>query len=391
MSCNYISSNNNRFYVAPEPSYGNVGALSAFKRISAVSLKARRQREHLSRRDKTGTRTFLGVPGDVKHQTTYELSSYMTGWTDQANPPVHSTLIEALMGGAGKRFAGAQVASAVGTRIATVAAHGLAPGQAVACNGELRFVTNIADALTVFVNAPFTTGASAGSILKPTYSFSPAGGCLRSVSIMDCWSPATAVNRILCGAAVDRLHLEVNGDFHEFRFGGMAADLLDSATFETGEAGLEQFPAEPDQLFFDYTLIPGHLGQAWIGSVANRVFTLASARLTVDNNVELRARAFGSSLPRGIAAGDREVRLDFSLYAQADEDTKALYQAARQRSPIGVMLQLGQQNGQLCGVFMKSVVAETPEFDDSEPRLVWNFQNCRAQGSGDDEIVVAFA
>jgi hypothetical protein len=55
------------------------------------------------------------------------------------------------------------------------------------------------------------------------------------------------------------------------------------------------------------------------------------------------------------------------------------------------MLQLGQQNGQLCGVFMKSVVAETPEFDDSEPRLMWNFQNCRAQGSGNDEIVVAFA
>lgn len=390
MSC-YISSNNNRFYVAAESDYGAVAEIAAFKRIPAVSLKARRQRERLARRDKTGTRTFLGVSGDVRHRTSYELNSYMTGWTDQSDAPVHGTLLEALLAGEGKRFAGGQIASAQDTRIATSSAHGLEPGQAIACNGEMRFVTNVVDDATVFVNAPFTNGAAAGSILTPTYSFWPGGRCMKSVSILDCWSPDGAVDRLIRGAAVDRLQLDVNGDFHEFRFAGQAADILDSATFETGEAGLEQFPEEPPSLHFDYTIIPGHLGQAWMGSVANRVFTLASARLTVDNNIDLRAREFGSALPKGIAAGDREVRLDFSLYAQADDDTKTLYQAARQRSPIGVMLQLGQQSGQLCGAFMKSVVAETPEFDDSEPRLMWNFQNCRAQGSGNDEIVLAFA
>jgi hypothetical protein len=390
MSC-YIASNNNRFYVAPEATYGDVAAMTAFRRIPAVSLKARQQRERLTRRDKTGTRTFLGVPGELRHRTSYELNSYMTGWTDQVKPPAHSTLFEALLGGGGRRFDGAEVAAVVGTRVTTTAPHGLEPGQAVACEGELRFAASVANELSLFVNAPFTNGVGAGSVLTPTYSFAPGGGCPRSISIMDCWSPDAAVNRMICGAAVDRLQMDVNGDFHEFRFGGVAADLLDSATFETGEAGMEQFPEEPELLYFDYTVIPGHLGQAWMGSIASRVFTLASAKLTVDNNIELRAREFGSAMPKGIAAGDRDVRLDFSLYAQADEDTKALYQAARQRSPIGVMLQLGQQSGQLCGVYMKSVMAETPEFDDSEPRLIWNFQNCRAQGSGDDEIVIAFA
>ena len=55
------------------------------------------------------------------------------------------------------------------------------------------------------------------------------------------------------------------------------------------------------------------------------------------------------------------------------------------------MFQLGQQQGQLCGVFLKSVMAEVPEFDDKETRLIWNFKNSRAQGIGGDEITIAFA
>lgn len=193
------------------------------------------------------------------------------------------------------------------------------------------------------------------------------------------------------GVGVDRLELDVNGDFHEFRFSGSAADVVDSASFVSGQAGLQQFPSEPASTGFDYTLIPGHLGQAWIGSVANQFYTLASAKVTLRNNLVLRSREFGQLLPRAIAAGERDVRLDFSVFAQDDSQTQALYQAARQQSPMSVMLQLGQQDGQLCGVFMKSVIAEVPEFDDSETRLIWNFRNCRAQGVGDDELFIALA
>ena len=54
------------------------------------------------------------------------------------------------------------------------------------------------------------------------------------------------------------------------------------------------------------------------------------------------------------------------------------------------MFQLGQDSGQLFGLYMKSVVPEVPEFDDSETRLQWKFRSCRAQGTLDDEFIVAF-
>ncbi len=73
-----------------------------------------------------------------------------------------------------------------------------------------------------------------------------------------------------------------------------------------------------------------------------------------------------------------------------DAQTEGLYQAARQRSPIPVMLQLGEQTNQLFGAYMPAMVPEVPEFDDSETRLQWKFRNDRAQGTVDDELYIAF-
>ena len=39
---------------------------------------------------------------------------------------------------------------------------------------------------------------------------------------------------------------------------------------------------------------------------------------------------------------------------------------------------------------MKSIVPEVPEYDDSESRVQWKILNCRAQGTADDEVVLAF-
>jgi hypothetical protein len=39
----------------------------------------------------------------------------------------------------------------------------------------------------------------------------------------------------------------------------------------------------------------------------------------------------------------------FELYSQTDPNTQGLYQAARQQSPISVMFQLGESQGQLVG------------------------------------------
>ncbi len=73
-----------------------------------------------------------------------------------------------------------------------------------------------------------------------------------------------------------------------------------------------------------------------------------------------------------------------------NDATHGLYQAARQESPISVMFQLGEAEGQLMGVYLKSVVPEIPEFEDGENRLKWTFRASRAQGTAEDEIAIAF-
>ena len=64
----------------------------------------------------------------------------------------------------------------------------------------------------------------------------------------------------------------------------------------------------------------------------------------------------------------------------ADAQTPALYQAARSRTPISVMFQLGEQITQLFGAQMPAMVPEVSEFDDSDTRLQWKFQKAGRRG-----------
>jgi hypothetical protein len=386
----YILSNNNRYYVALEASYGNAAAVSAVNRIPAVKLTAKQWPEKVQRKDKTGSRTFVGNPSGLRKQTSFQLTTYMTNWADQTTAPTHGPLFQACLGSAAMLFAGGTVASIPDpSKVAFAAPHGLTPGQAITSNGEMRFVSAIVDDHTVQLNAPFTITPAVSSAIGPTAVYKPATN-LASVTLFDYWSPGTSVQRILAGGALDQLTVRVNGDFHEFDFSGQAQDVVDSSSFQNGQCGLSTFPTEPSVGGINYSIIPGHLGQVWLGNVPNRFFTLTKAQVGFQNNLELRAREFGASLPLAISPGQRTVTLDFTLYQKDDAGTQALYQAARQISPINVMLQLGQQAGQLFGIYMKSVIPQVPEFDDTDQRQQWQFQTCRAQGSVDDEIFVAF-
>jgi len=386
----YISSSENRFYVALEQSYGTAGTVAAANRIPAVKLTAKQRQEKVERKDKTGSRTFAGNPAGLRKETTFELRTYMTNWADQNALPAYWPLFQACLGGGAMQSAGGAIASASdASTIGFSNPHGLSPGQAVVSGGEIRFAAAILNSQTVQLNAPFSVTPSSGAPTGPTAALQPATD-LSSLTIFDYWSPSSSVQRILTGVAVDTFTVSVNGDFHEFIFSGPAQDILDSASFVSGQCGLSAFPTEPEVAGLNYSIVPGHLGQVWLGSTPNQFFTLTKAKISFDNDIELRTREFGSSLPRGIAPGLRTVSLDFSIYQQDDAATAALYQAARQRSPISVMLQLGQQQGQLFGIYMKSVIPEVPEFDDSDRRQQWQFPSCRAQGSMDDEMFIAF-
>jgi len=208
--------------------------------------------------------------------------------------------------------------------------------------------------------------------------------------VFDYWDPASAVQRILSGAAVDQMEIQINGDFHEFHFSGVAQDVLDSASFTPGAGNLMSYPLEPAIGAFDYSIVPGNLGQAWLGTEPAQFFTVTEASVVLKNGLDTRSREFGFSLPQAIAPGQRTVEASIGLYSQTDSATAALYQAARRQTPISVMFQLGQLQNQVMGVHLQSVIPEVPQFDDSANRLQWAFKPSRAQGTVDDEIAVAF-
>jgi hypothetical protein len=245
------------------------------------------------------------------------------------------------------------------------------------------------DANTVQLNAPLATTPATGAAVGPATTYVPATE-LPSVSIFDYWSPATALQRIISGAAVDAMNIEINGDYHELGFSGLAQDVIDSSSYSGGASPLVSFPAEPAPGSFDFSIVPGNMGEAWLGSTAAQFFTITSASIELKNNLDARMREFGSSLPQAIAPGGRTVDATFQLYSQDDSATAGLYQAARQQSPISVMFQLGQTAGQMMGVYLKSVIPVVPELDDSKNRLQWRFRTSRAQGTVDDEIACAF-
>lgn len=374
-----------------ESSYGQVPAVAAQNRIPAVKLTAKVTPVSPERKDKSGTRTFAGQPLGGRQETSFTLKTYMTGNPNPAVAPSYGPLFQAAMGAAPIMFAGgvASAASNSGGTLGFAAAHGLVPNQAVTSNGEIRFVAAVIDTTTVLLNAPFATTPAAGAAIGATVTYALAAA-LPSVSVFDYWSPATALQRILCGGAINQFSVKLNSDYHEFDFQGVAQDLLDSASFASGSGKLTQFPAEPALSGSLPSVIPGSLGQVWLGNAATKFLTITDGTVILENDVDLRAREFGSSLPRAVVPGNRKVLLDLDLYSQDDAATTALYQSARQRSPIGVALQLGQAAGSLLGIYLKSVIPAVPELEDGDRRLQWRFTNSRAQGTSDDEMVLAF-
>jgi hypothetical protein len=387
---NYISSNANRFYAALESSFGSPVAVAAANRFPALRLQAQQLLRFGKRLDKTGTRTYLGSPVSARRQTAFETSTYLTSWSGSGEPG-YGPLLQAALGAAPQTAQGLTLASAPsGAQLQTTAPHGLSIGSALSSGTEIRFVTAVLDASTVVLNAPFLAALGANAALAPAITYRLAT-VLPSLTLYDYWDPSSAVSRMITGAAVEAFQLLVNGDYHELSFTGPAADLLDSYSFVAGTAGLSEFPAEPALSTFDYSIVPGHLGQVWLGSAMNQFFTLTEANIEIRNNIEVRNQEFGSSYPRAVAPGPREVLTKFTLFAQDDTQTRDLYAAAKERTQIAAVLQLGQKQGQIMGIFLPAVTPEIPSYNDSETRLLWEFKNNLGQGVSNDEAYVAFA
>ncbi|MCA2970648.1 MAG: hypothetical protein INH43_19195 [Acidobacteriaceae bacterium] len=389
MAC-YISSNHNRFYTALETEFGATATVTEQHRIPAIRMAIKNEQHTVRRRDKTGSRSRMVVPTGGRDQTEFRLETYLTNWANTSAEPPCGPLFRAALGAPPLFDSNKVIASINGRSLTMGGPHGMQVGQALSLGSELRFVQHIVNSTTVQLNAPFSISPSPGAPLNPTITYGPATQ-LPSVSLFDYWSPATAVQRLLSGAAVNFLKIKINGDFHEVEFHGEARRLIDSASFNAGVGSVAQFPAEPNVGEIAYQIVPGHLGQVWMGSTSSRFYTLTDAEVSIKNNIDMRRREFGFDGPRCLSAGEREVGIRFRLLEQDDDATKGLYAAARNREPISVMLQLGELPGQLCAIYLPTVVPEVPEFDDRNPRLEWAFGLSQASGTVDDEIRIAFA
>ncbi len=387
---NCVLSNQNRFYVKVEPAFGQAPAIAAGDRIAAIKLGIRQRDELRERKDKTGSRTYVGVAPGGRKRTQFELQTYLLAGTVPGAAPAAGQLFQSVLGGGPLVFGGGTAGGgSTTTQIVFSGPHGLVEGQAFGFNGELRFVAAVNSPTSVTVSAPFSAAPAGGAALAGAVTYKPAAD-LPTVSIFDYWDPAGAVSRILVGAACGILRVKINSDFHEFEFSGEAQDVLDTASFTAGQGGLGAFPAEPALSSGPGMVVPGNLGQAWLGATASKFATITKATVELDNDLDMRAREFGSSVPQCHAPGMRKVTADIRLFEVDDAATKGLYQAARAQTPVQVMFQLGQSAGQLFGAYLKSVVPKVPEFDDSERLLEWSFTGCRAQGAQEDEIFVAF-
>ena len=385
-----VLSAQNRFYVGLESTYGTAPAVAADDRISAVKLGIRQERDVRQRRDKTGGRTYMGVSPGSRKRTEFSVETYHVENPTPGNAPAVGPLVQAALGAPPLIFSGGTAGSGSSTtQIHFSGSHGLVQGQAFGFKGELRFVETVTDSDTVEVNAPFTSAPASGEPLTAAVSYFPQDE-LPSVSVFDYWDPTEALDRILIGGACDRMRVQVNADYHALEFLGEAQDVIDTESFVSGQGGLGSFPVEPAVSGATGLPIPGNLGQVFLGTPSANFMTVTSALIQIGNGIDMRAREFGKTAPQCITAGVREVIADFEMFGAHDQQTRDLYAAARAESPVGVMFQLGETAGQLMGVYMSQVAPEVPEFNDDERILQWRFRNSRAQGTANDEVVVAF-
>ena len=80
MSC-YVSSRENRFLAALEQSYAVAADVTLARALPALRLAVNQDTERVDRRDKTGSRTFPGLPANLRRETRFELTAYLTSWS----------------------------------------------------------------------------------------------------------------------------------------------------------------------------------------------------------------------------------------------------------------------------------------------------------------------
>ncbi len=216
----------------------------------------------------------------------------MRDWPDQTTLPPHGPLLEAAMGAPGLMWPGGTTSTNCTTStIYFVSPHNLNPGQAVVFGSEMRFVAAVVTPQVVIVNAPFSSAPATGIPLGPTRDLHACNNCCPASACSITGTRSDAVQRILPGVGVDRMT-----SVHERRlpaslsFPGHGPGCAGQQRIVpgwpgwTGDIPRGDRPRSP----VNYALVPGNLGEVWMGVIPNQMFTVTQASVEIKNNLGLR-------------------------------------------------------------------------------------------------------
>jgi hypothetical protein len=97
--------------------------------------------------------------------------------------------------------------------------------------------------------------------------------------------------------------VKVNGDFHQFEFEGNGARPDRQFQFRGGDGAMSELsPRSRHRGAFDYAIVPGNMGEAWLGSTPGQFYTITSGTFQLDNGLDMRSKEFGTNLPLGYRA-----------------------------------------------------------------------------------------
>lgn len=387
MASEYIATHSNRVYLKSEVDYPELNEMSEAQLAPVTSLRVSAKRKQLFRQDKTGYRSETPVLGPQRELVEVSMQAYGTGWDGGSTKTAISPLLESGFAAATTVGTSYTVSAVSGGTITFDADTDLSVGSALVFGQEMRFVAAVAGPRDVTLNAPFTMEPSTGSALLGSAGLR-AGDSVRPMSVLDTWNPTQAVQRFMSGVTADKLTIEINNDFLEVGMKGYAQNLFDSVS-GVGGAGFVFPPAPVGAGSMLASPIAGHLGQAILGIEGTRVCTLTEAKISIDNNIEPRTDEFGCYGTKAFVLGKRRVTLDMTLFERNDSLSQALYASAANNVPVPVMLQIGNQQGGMFGIYLPAVLFALPDFDDKQARLLWRFQASLALGAENDEIFIA--
>ena len=370
-----------------------------------ISLGMQNQPGTIQRADKTGSRSqTVGSAG--RSSATWNLSaSLVTAGTAGVVPDL-DPLFKAVFGQAATIGSGSvNIGSSTNATpiVVTATSHGLATGASVTIAGHLvntdangQWIVEVvnANSFKLLGSVGNGIGAATGTVNKANavYNFSDT---LLSFALWSFRTPSTVMQRCAMGCVPTELSIEFGDDVATVSSSGEAIYILDSKGYATEgtvqKGGLTSFPTEPGSPVTNGGLIPGFKGLAVVNG--NKMATIRSGTVRIGSGAELVKDTFGEDLPDAIIGDERTVQVGFSLYETDDDSVVELIDNANKGNPLDIILQMGTVAGSTVIVYLKNVILESPESDDSDTRYSLNVPDSRAYATGLtslDEVAIHF-